>query len=58
MDRDTGGSSVNNALLYTVVGLVVIIVAVLIILHFTIGGGGSGSPTPTPIGFAPFRLPM
>jgi hypothetical protein len=48
----------NNALMYTVIGLVVIIVAVLIILHFTIGSSGGTTPTPTPIGLAPFRLPI
>lgn len=49
----------NNALLYTLIGLVIIIVAVLIILHFTLGfPGGTVSPTPTPIGFAPVRLPI
>jgi hypothetical protein len=50
---------VNNALLYTIIGLVIIIVAVLIILHFTLGfPGGSVSPTPTPVGLTPFRLPL
>jgi hypothetical protein len=49
---------VNNALMYTIIGLVIIIVAVLIILHFTLGiPGGTVSPTPTPTGFAPFYLP-
>lgn len=49
----------NNALLYTLIGLVIIIVAVLIILHFTLGfPGGTVSPTPTPTGFAPVRLPI
>lgn len=48
----------NNALLYTIIGLLIIIVAVLIILHYTIGfPGGTVSPTPTPTGFVPFRLP-
>jgi hypothetical protein len=50
---------VNNALLYTIIGLVIIIVAVLIILHYTLGfPGGTASPTPTPTGLAPFRLPI
>jgi hypothetical protein len=57
MERETGGSPVNNALLYTIIGLAVIIVAVLLILHFTIGGG-TGTPTPTPTSLAPFRLPI
>ncbi len=48
----------NNALLYTIIGLAIIIIAVLIILHYTIGfPGGTVSPTPTPVAFAPFRLP-
>jgi len=51
--------TVNNALMYTLIGLVVIIVAVLIIMHFTLGfPGGAANPTPTPTSYIPFRLPM
>ena len=40
----------NNPLLLTIVGLLIILVVVLIIFHFLIGSpGGTVFPTPTPI---------
>ena len=48
----------NNPLILTIVGLLIILVVVLIIMHFLFGiPGGTTTPTPTPTTGA-FGLPI